>query len=128
MRSKSNGILAGVLGLLFVAMPVFAHHSAAAQYDMEKEVTITGVLIKVEWQNPHNFYYIDMKGANGEVAHWALEGAPPQKLFRAGVQRSTIEGLVGSTVTITGHAARDGSKQMYSKKMTLLPDNKDIAM
>ena len=92
MRSKSNGILAGVLGLLFAAMPVLAHHSAAAQYDMEKEVTITGVLVKVEWQNPHNFYYIDMKGANGEVILWALEGAPPSKLIRAGVQRSSLSG------------------------------------
>jgi Family of unknown function (DUF6152) len=125
MRSKSSVILAWTLGLLFAAIPVLAHHSAAAQYDMENEVTITGVLVRVEWQNPHNFYYIDTKGADGEVTHWALEGAPPSKLFRAGVQRSSMEGLVGSKVTITGHAARDGSKNMFSKKMTLA-DNKDI--
>ena len=127
MRSKFNGSLVGTLSLLFAAMPVLAHHSAAGQYDMEKVLTITGVLMKLEWQNPHNWYYVDVKDANGGVTHWALEGAPPQKLFRGGVERSTMEALVGTVVTVAGHQARDGSKNMFSKIMKLA-DGKEIPM
>jgi len=127
MNSKSRGILAAALGLLFAAMPALAHHSAAVQYDVNKQVKVTGTLVKVEWQNPHNWYYVDVKDANGTITHWAGEGAPPGHLFRDGVERSTLTSLVGSTVTMEGAPARDGSKNMSAHKMTL-PDGKEYPM
>jgi Family of unknown function (DUF6152) len=127
MRSKSLGMLAAVLSLLFAAMPAMAHHSAAVQYDVSKKVSITGTLVKVEWQNPHNWYYVDVKEANGTVTHWAMEGAPPGHLFRDGVKRSTILDLVGNTVTVEGSPARDGSKNMSAHKM-MLTDGKEMPM
>ena len=127
MNSKSRGILAAVLGLLFAAMPALAHHSAAVQYDVNKSVKVTGTLVKVEWQNPHNWYYVDIKEADGSVTHWAAEGAPPGHLFRDGVERSTLTSLVGSTVTMEGAPARDGTKNMSAHKMTL-PDGKSFPM
>jgi RPA family protein len=108
-------------------MPVLAHHSAASQYDLNKKMTITGTLVKVEWQNPHNWYHIDVKDDGGAITHWAVEGAPPGHLFRDGVQRSTILGLVGNTVTMEGSPARDGSRNMSAHKMTL-SDGKDLPM
>ncbi len=127
MNSKSRGILAAALGLLFAAMPALAHHSAAVQYDVNKSVKVTGTLVKVEWQNPHNWYYVDIKEADGSVTHWAAEGAPPGHLFRDGVERTTLTSLVGSTVTMEGNPARDGSKNMSAHKMTL-PDGKAFPM
>jgi uncharacterized protein DUF6152 len=127
MNSKSRGILAAALGLLFAAMPALAHHSAAVQYDVNKSVKVTGTLVKVEWQNPHNWYYVDIKEGDGSVTHWAAEGAPPGHLFRDGVERSTLTSLVGSTVTMEGNPARDGSKNMSAHKMTL-PDGKAFPM
>lgn len=127
MNSKSRGILAAVLGLLFAAMPALAHHSAAVQYDVNKSVKVTGTLVKVEWQNPHNWYYVDIKEADGSVTHWAAEGAPPGHLFRDGVERTTLTSLVGSTVTMEGAPARDGTKNMSAHKMTL-PDGKSFPM
>jgi hypothetical protein len=127
MRTRPHGILAAVLGLLVSAAPALAHHSAAAQYDIEKKVRVTGTLVRVEWQNPHNWYYVDEKGASGEVTHWGMEGAPPGHLFRDGVKRSTILGLVGSVVTVEGNPARDGSKTLTVHKM-ILADGTNIPM
>jgi hypothetical protein len=127
MKFKSHGILAAALGLLFAAMPALAHHSAAVQYDESQKVKITGTLVKVEWQNPHNWYYVDVKEASGSITHWAMEGAPPGHLFRDGVERSTLTSLVGSTVTVEGSPARDGSKNMSAHRMTLA-DGKNMAM
>ena len=127
MRSRYLGILAAGLSLLFAAGPVLAHHSAAAQYDIEKKVKVTGTLVRVEWQNPHNWYYIDEKDANGAIVHWGMEGAPPGHLFRDGVKRSTILGLVGTVVTVEGNPARDGSKTLTVHKLTL-PDGTSFPM
>ena len=127
MYSKSRGMLAVAFGLLCVAIPALAHHSAAVQYDVNKQVKITGTLVKVAWQNPHNWYYVDVKDANGDVTHWAMEGAPPGHLFRDGVQRSTLLGVIGNTITVEGNPARDGSKNMSAHRMTL-SDGKNLPM
>jgi hypothetical protein len=127
MKPVLQSIQIAALGLVLAALPAAAHHSAAAQFDIEKKVTITGTLVKVEWQNPHNWYYVDEKDASGNVTHWGMEGAPPGHLYRDGVKRSTILDLVGSTVTVEGNPARDGSKNLNVHKMTLA-DGRQIPM
>jgi Family of unknown function (DUF6152) len=90
------------------AAPVIAHHSFAAQYDRAKPHTISGTVTKMEWQNPHIYFYVNVKDANGTEAEWAVEGQAPNGLYRQGWRRDTLK--AGDIVTVDGWLARDGSK------------------
>ena len=111
--------LAALLGMSFAAavMPVAAHHSFAAEYDASKAVRITGVISKVEWTNPHSYLYIDVKDDKGNWATWACEGGAPNALSRRGFTRNAIK--LGDTVTIDGYGAKDGSRLMDARRVTL---------
>ena len=87
--------------------PVTAHHSFAAEYDSTKPISLTGTVTKVEWMNPHVYFYIDVKDSAGAVAHWAIEGGAPTSLYRAGWRRESLK--FGDVVTVHGFLARDGS-------------------
>ena len=102
------------------AAPLSAHHSFGAEYDSEKTVTLTGVVVKIEWTNPHSYIYLDVKDAKdakAAVIHWKLEGYPPNVLYRTGWKRDTTM-KVGDTVTIFGWRARDGSNNAHSREVT----------
>ena len=103
--------------LLLASLPALAHHSFAAEYDTKAPVALKGVVTKIEWTNPHIYYYIDVKDENGNVANWAFEGYPPNTLRRVGFSRDLLK--VGDTVNVTGWAARDGSKRAASRELTL---------
>jgi hypothetical protein len=111
MRLKFVGFL------LLASLPVVAHHSFAAEYDTKAPVTLKGVVTKIEWTNPHIYYYVDVKDESGNVANWAFEGYPPNTLRRVGFSRDLLK--VGDTVNVTGWAARDGSKRAASRELTL---------
>ncbi len=98
--------LAIVGTVIFVATgaQVLAHHSAAAEYDVDKTVTVQGVVTKIEWTNPHVYVYVDVKDANGQNVNWSLEGASPIGLYRDGVHKDALK--VGDSVTVVGHPAR----------------------
>ena len=83
---------------------VLAHHSAAAEYDVDKTVTVQGVVTKIEWTNPHVYVYVDVKDANGRNVNWSLEGASPIGLYRDGVHKDALK--VGDSITVVGHPAR----------------------
>ena len=76
--------LSAVAGLLLLGIPLFAHHSFAAEFDGNKPVTLTGVVTKVDWVNPHAYIYVDVKGDDGKLVNWALESGAPNALYRAG--------------------------------------------
>jgi hypothetical protein len=126
LNMKYKLSVAAVLGiLLLAALPVMAHHSLGTEFQMGKPSAITGVLSRVDWENPHIYWEIDVKGPDGAVAHWNVEGLPPSYLHRSGVDRSDMLALMGKEVTVHGRLAKDGSKLMFALDFTL-PDGKVI--
>jgi hypothetical protein len=111
-----------VSSLLLASLPALAHHSFAAEYDTKAPVALKGVVTKIEWTNPHIYYYVDVKDESGNVANWAFEGYPPNTLRRIGFSRDLLK--VGDTVNVTGWAARDGSKRAASRELTLSDGHK----
>jgi hypothetical protein len=105
----SRSALASILGcaLVLAALPTFAHHSFSAQFDAKKPLKMTGTVTKVEWQNPHSWFYIDVKNDDGAVTNWGWELASPNLLLRNGWTRTTLE--AGDVVTVEGYHAHNGS-------------------
>lgn len=106
MRRQFAAVL-GIGVFLVAARPTFAHHSFSAEFDASKPFKMTGVVTKVEWQNPHIFIYIDVTdAATGKVTNWAMEMGSSNQLLRAGWTRNTLK--VGDAVAAEGSLARDG--------------------
>jgi hypothetical protein len=116
-----------VLGLALTGLPGategFAHHSFASEYDRSKPVTLEGVLTKIEWENPHTWIWLDVKGEDGQVVHWAVEAATPNALIRAGWHKESLK--VGDSVKVEGYLAKDASKTAAARIVTL-PDGKRV--
>lgn len=112
----STHIVAGVLAVALAAGPALAHHSFAAEFDDKKPVAVTGVVTKVEWQNPHIWFYVDVKDADGKVVNWGFAGGAPGQLMRRGIMKSSIQ--PGMTIKVEGFRAKDGSTNGSGGKVT----------
>ena len=110
-------------GLLIGMGPVAAHHSETAEYDRSKPVKVTGTIKKVEWQNPHAWFYVDVKEADGRVTTWGFSGAPPGSLMRRGITRDVLK--IGAVVNVEGSRARDGSNNASGRSVTFA-DGKNV--
>lgn len=113
------------LGFFVLVIPAFAHHSFQAEYDGSKPVTLTGVVTKLEWTNPHARFYIDVKDERGAVISWNLELASPNVLRRLGWTREILK--AGDVVTVQGSLARDGSKMANARSIVLADGRKMLA-
>ena len=109
-------ILLATLLLAAIVAPVFGHHSEAAEYDVAKPVKVTGTIKKVEWQNPHVWFYIDVKEEGGKITTWGFSAAPPGALMRRGITKEALP--VGAIVNVEGARARDGSNNASSHSVT----------
>jgi len=104
--------IAGVVG----GTSVLAHHSFAAEFDINKPVTLQGVVTKVEWVNPHVYVYLDVKDASGKVTAWSLSSLSPGAARRAGVTRANFG--QGQMVTVLAYHSKDGSNFGFMRRMT----------
>jgi hypothetical protein len=118
MKIKFGVLVASFAALVLVtASPLFGHHSFSAQFDASKAIRLTGVLTKVEWGNPHIYFYLDVKDEDGKAINWTFEGGSPTALSRRGFKRNDIK--LGDTIIVDGYRARDGSRLVDAKRIAL---------
>jgi len=110
-------------GLALAALPALGHHSFASEFDTTKPITVTGAITKVEWTNPHTWFYVEGKDETGKQTTWSFEGAAPSLLIRRGIIKTTLK--VGDSVVIEGFRAKDASTVSSSTFVTF-PDGKKL--
>ena len=113
-----------VIGVaLLSAQTLSAHHSFAAEFDLNSPVTLTGLVTRVDWGNPHIWVFLDVKSDTGTLSNWGVEGGAPNALFRNGWRKDSLK--VGDTVTVEGSKAKDGSLRANADRVTL-PDGRRV--
>ena len=116
--------LCALLGAL-TAATASAHHAFVAQYDQSRPATLNGVVVKVEWLNPHAYFYVDVTdGETGEIVNWACELTSPVGLMRRGWTRNTLH--IGDLVTVEGPLARDGSASLSAESVVLVESGRRL--
>jgi len=116
MRRKAYRAWGALWVLLALGTPAVAHHAFPAEFDVDKPVTLTGVVSKLDWINPHVYVYLDVKDKNGKTTTWSLESWPTGILKKSGVNREIIK--VGTPLTVLAYRAKDGSNLAYIRKFT----------
>jgi len=112
-----------VATILAAGIPLMAHHSFAAEFDSNKQLKVTGVVTKIDWTNPHVWFYIDVKDESGKVTNWGWEMGPPHLLQGTGWTRTTMK--LGDVVTVQGSLAKNGSNRGNARNVTT-PDGKKM--
>jgi len=110
-------------GLLLAAAPAWAHHAFAAEFDAQKPVKLSGAVTKVEWINPHAWIHMDVKGPDGKITSWMVEGGSPNTLLRHGFDRTSLP--VGTMIVVDGYQAKDGTNKANGRDITF-PDGKKL--
>jgi len=106
MKIWTTTLLAAVMAVAAAGAAV-AHHSFASEFDASKKIKLTGTVTKVQWRNPHTYFFVDVKGEDGAIHNWALELGSPNVLMRRGWTRDSLK--IGDQVTVEGSRARDNS-------------------
>jgi hypothetical protein len=119
-RTISVGI--AVLGLLLAAAPARAHHAFAAEFNADKPIALRGVVTVMEWVNPHSWIHVDVKGEDGTVVNWMIEGGSPNALLRLGFTKNAL--LPGMEILIEGYQAKDGANRGVGRFLTFADGRK----
>jgi hypothetical protein len=121
---KLNFLVLGVGFAIAATAPLAGHHSFAAEFDGSKAVRRQGTLTKIEWTNPHSYFYIDVKDEQGNIVNWGCEAGAPGALSRRGFKKGDIK--LGDTIVVDGYLAKDGSHLMDARRVTL-PDGRIVS-
>ncbi len=113
-RTLSIGI--AVLGLLLAALPAPAHHAFGSEFNVDKPIALRGTVTMMEWVNPHSWIHIDVKGADGTVVNWMIEGGSPNSLLRLGFTKNAV--LPGMEIVVDGYQAKDATNKAVGKALT----------
>jgi len=115
----NNRLVVGLLvaGTGSIAAPALAHHAFASEFDIEKPVALKGTITVMEWVNPHSWIHIDVKGPDGKVVNWMIEGGSPNALLRLGFTKNAV--VPGMEVAVEGFQAKDGSNTAVGRSLTL---------
>ena len=124
MTTRLAVVVVIVAGLLVTARPIVAHHAFAAEFDANKPIKLTGAVTKVDWRNPHTWFFIDVKDDTGKVTNWGLEMGSPNGLLRLGWTRNSMK--IGDVVTVEGSRARDGSNIANAQAVVLTSTGKKL--
>src|SRR6266481_2603340 len=108
--------------LLLAAVPAWAHHAFAAEFDQSKPIKVRGSVVKRELTNPHSWIHIDVKGPDGKAVTWMIEGASPNNLYRLGLTKESLP--PGSDITVEGYQAKDGSTRAVGRNITFADGKK----
>lgn len=116
MKARVLTLALAAIALIAIAVPAFAHHSFSAEFDSTKRVTLTGIITNVKWQNPHVYFYVDVK-ENGKVINYAVELGSPNGVLGNGLSRNALK--VGQVVSLNGTRAKDGSAKVNGSNITI---------
>jgi hypothetical protein len=122
MKRNVIRLLVSSLALLSLAVPAWSHHSFAAAFDADQPVTVKGIITQIRLENPHSWFFLEVKDANGNVDKWAFEAGTPSGMIRNGFKPNIIK--AGTEVTIKGIRARDTSQKMGLLRELITPDGK----
>ena len=117
MKPSVCGIVVLALGMLSASIPTLAHHSFAAEYDQKQPITLKGVVTRLDWMNPHVYFYVDVADKDGKLTHWACEAGNPNALARRGWKKDSLK--AGDQITVQGFRAKDGSNTANAARITL---------
>jgi Family of unknown function (DUF6152) len=120
--TKKVPLIAAIAGMLIAALPVFAHHSFGAEFDINKPVKLRGKVVRIEFVNPHAWIHIAVPEKDGTTTEWLIEGGSPNALVRHGITKDTLP--VGSEVIFEGSQAKDGSHRANGQHITLADGKK----
>lgn len=116
MRTKLSVVVA-IVGVLLAASSARAHHSFASEFDVNKPIKLQGTLTKWEMVNPHSWFHIDVKGPDGKVTTWMVEGGSPNQLIRTGVTKNTVP--AGTTLVVEAYQSKDGGSKAVGRNFVL---------
>jgi hypothetical protein len=119
MRHKVPGVLLLAFGLLAMALPALAHHAFSVEYDGTKCSNMTGTFTKLDWENPHVYFYLDVKDASGHVTSWSFETVSIAYLKRSGIQRQDFLDNVGKAVTVRACLGKSGANRGAAETLTM---------